>query len=174
MSQTMSIELSKDLHLPLLVCMLSAFGSWAGVMIAAQYSTSAYQYQKVFEWESKIFDRRVDALERMTRLIARQPGIQDEWSAYQGFLKGAKAERSPPRESSQRLESYNAEYQNVLMLAKLYFGSETTKAVEALTDVNSPWWMKSLDKQNAVLVAMTKELRSTLPTFNSTLQAGGN
>ncbi|WP_439856165.1 hypothetical protein [Pseudomonas yamanorum] len=170
----MNIYFSKELHLPLLVCVLSALGSWAGVMMAAKYSTSAYQYQKRFEWESKIFDRRIDTIERMARLIARQPGLQDEWDAYQGFIKEAKVAGSPPRESSQRLEGYNAEYQNVLMLAKLYFGMETSQSVDALTDVNSPWWMKSLDKQNAVLEAMIKELRSTLPTFNSTLQAGGN
>lgn len=170
--RALSNDFRNEWRLPLLVCVLSAFGSWAGVMIGAHYSNSAYQYQKAFEWESKIFDRRVDTLERMTRLVARLPGIQDEWDLYQSFLKDPKAKGHPPRESSQRLESYNAEYQNVLVLAKLYFGEETIKAVDALGEVNSPWWMKSLSKQNAVLEAMTKELGNKLQTLDSTLLSG--
>ncbi|MFJ7007666.1 hypothetical protein [Pseudomonas putida] len=160
------VSSSRDFYLPLLVCALSAAGSWAGVTLTAQYTESSYRYQKVVEWESKIFERRVDTVERMARLIARQPGIKDEWSRY------LKAGEIPPRESSQRLEEYNAEYVNVLILANLYFGDETRAAVAALEKTDSPWWMKTLDSQSAVTEAMTKELSSMLPTLGSALDPG--
>lgn len=170
--QAQSRGSSKDILLPLVVCVLSAIGSWAGVTLTAQYSTTAYQHQKAFEWEAKILDRRVETMERMARLIAKQPGIQDEWKRYLNFLKSMRPDEAPPRESSQKLEDYNAEYLNVLLLAQLYFGTDTNQAVSALTKVDSPWWMKPIDDETAVLAAMAKELRSTLPTFNSTLQVG--
>ena len=168
--QARSSGFSKGIVLPLAVCVLSAIGSTAGVMLTAHYSTNAYQYQKAFEWEVVILEKRVQTMERMARLIAQQPGLKDEWTRYRASLKSAKPDEVPPRESSQKLEDYTAEYVNVLLLTSLYFGAETKKAVAALQKTQSPWWMKDYNDQDAILTAMNKELRSSLPTFNSTLQ----
>lgn len=167
--QAQSRSFGKDAFLPILVCLLSGLGSWAGIMLTAQFSTSAYQQQKAFDWETRIFDKRVECIERMARLIAKQPGVHDEWTRYLVSLKPGGKEDIPPSESSQKLSDYNAEYLSALLLAKLYSGAETINAVNALTEKNTPWWMKPQDKQFEVLSAMSKELGLTLPTINSTL-----
>lgn len=169
LQQVQGRNIYKHALLPILVCLLSGVGSCAGIMLTAQFSTSAYQLQKAFDWEAKIFDKRVECIERMARLIAKQPGIQDEWTRYLVSHDPGEKDNVPPSESSQKLANYNAEYFSVLLLAKLYFGAETINAVDALTETNSPWWMKPNDKQFKVLAAMSKELGLTLPTINSTL-----
>ncbi len=155
-----------------MVCALSAIGSWAGVTLTSEYSTSAYQKQRAFDWDAKIFDKRVEIMERMDRLIAKQPGVQDEWNRYLEALQAAKTQRIPPRESSEKLEDFNAGYGNVLLLARVYFGPDTKNAVNDLTKIDSPWWMKSVEKEDAVVSAMTKELSLSLPTLTATLEAG--
>lgn len=138
-------------------------------MLTAQFSSGAYREQKAFDWESKILDRRIETMERMARLIARQPGIQDEWSRYQSYNRTGDSNDSPPRESSQMLADYNAEYLNVLLLAKLYFGKKTIDAVNSLSIIKGPWWMKPQDKQFDVLGAMSVEFTASLPGIESTL-----
>ncbi|MGY2957576.1 hypothetical protein ACVWWT_002808 [Pseudomonas sp. TE6349] len=155
--------------LPLTVCILSIVGSCIGIIITDHYSSNAYTQQKAFDWESKVIDKRFDTIDKLTRLIALQPGIQDEWTRY---MKTGVS--TPPRESSERLAAYNADYLSTLILAKLYFGQKTISAINRLTTVNSPWWMKSTDQQFEVLSAMTEELTFAIPTFTSVIQANAN
>ncbi|MCX2710178.1 MULTISPECIES: hypothetical protein [unclassified Pseudomonas] len=98
--------------------------------------------------------------------MGRQPGIQDEWKRY---LQPEDKDQPPPRDSSERLADYNADYVSTILLVKLYFGNKTIAAINALSKTNSPWWMKSENEQFAVLTAMTEELKFGLPTFTSTL-----
>lgn len=155
--------------LPLVVCILSIAGSCVGIIITDHYSSNAYTHQKAFDWESKVLDKRFETIDKLTRLIALQPGIKDEWARY--METGVTI---PPRESSERIAAYNADYLSALILAKLYFGQKTIDAINRLTATHSPWWMKSTDQQFEVLSAMTEELTFATPTFTSVIQANAN
>ena len=155
--------------LPLIICLLSIAGSCAGIIISDHYSFNAYNHQKVFDWESKVIDKRFEIIEKLTRLIAAQPGIKDEWARYleNGVM-------TPQRESSEKLAAYNADYLSTLILAKLYFGQKTIDSIDRLTTPHSPWWMKSTDQQFEVLSAMAQELTLATPTFTSVVQTNTN
>lgn len=77
------------------MCLLSGLGSWAGIMLTAQFSTSVYQQQKAFYWEIKVFDKHVECINRMARFITKQLGIKDKRARYFISLKSDGVEGTP-------------------------------------------------------------------------------
>jgi hypothetical protein len=111
-----------------------------------------------------VLQKRLDLIERTAQLAGKAPGIDDVWSAYLKEIS-ASAKRSglPTHDPSlsNKLGEYNGEFQSVLYLDALFFGSKTREAIAAfnLTTKPRPYWDISADDMNRLLGAMASELQ---------------
>ncbi len=139
---------------PLIVGIVAVGGTLGGVVLTDHLAGEQSAEQARFTYAQGILNERLDLIERAAATFAQAPGIQAIWFQYTADFNLS----SLPADQSQVLAAYNAEYEAVLMMASIYFGQETRTAIQTFSEDAGPWWLKRVDKADAVLIAMHSEL----------------
>jgi len=136
-------------------------GSLGGVYLANANAAKQAATQKAIELESKWFDQRIALIDRTAKIFGKSPGLQDVWEQYlnEVAVHTRKKSKTIPPEIIEKMTEAQGEFQSVIMLLPLYFGPKTVAALKTLSDIRGPWWTKPKDKQDALLVAMSEEIK---------------
>jgi|GEM_PF-6589945 len=59
---------------------------------------------------------------------------------------------------SVQLAEYKGRYESILALDGIFFGPKTSAALQNLGNETVPWWRKSREKTDALLIAMRDEI----------------
>lgn len=151
--------IARDFLIPLIVGFVGVAGSLGGVLIANSSSAQQAERQKLIEFEAKIFEQRLELIDRAAKIFGKSPGLQDVWAQYTNRLVISDKGKPPalPMELVDKLTEARGEFQSVLFLAQAYFGPNTRAAIDDLSAIQGPWWQKPKAKQDALVAAMLAE-----------------
>lgn len=159
---------ARDFVIPILIGIVGVAGSLGGVYIANANAAKQAEVQKTIEFESKWFDQRLQLIDRTANIFGKSPGLQDVWVQYLEELaaKARGKSKNVPPEVLEKITEAQGEFQSVIMLIPLYFGPKSTAALQGLSDIKGPWWMKPREKRDALLVAMSQEVTYGLKSLS--------
>lgn len=148
------------------VIVLAAIIAFVGVIVGSVYtdtlSNDAWNDRWNLEHENRILEKRIELIDETAKLIGEAPGIADLWGAYLGAIRDTTNKNrtylATDTALSEKLAEYNGRYLSTLLLDDHYFGPKTHAAIQALSDEEGPWWEKSHQKTDALLIAMMGEL----------------
>ena len=158
-----SHAVARDLYVPLIVGIFALLGTIAGVLLANAHNTKLAERQIVIEFEGKIYEKRIELIDRTANIFGKSPGLQDVWSQYIEKTTVEQSKQSPI-ELAEKLSEAQGEFQSVVFLSQAYFGPRTRSALADLSASSGPWWNKPKDKQDALLASMISEV-----TFGMTI-----
>ena len=141
--------------------LIGVAGTLAGVMVTNNQSVENDKSTRIYTYQSKIIDQRINLIDRAANIFGKSPGLQDTFKEYSdGFSKG-KIEQSV----IDKITDAQGEFQSVVFLASVYFGPKTQKALKDLSDINAPWWAKPKALQDNLIVSMTAEIDYNIKLF---------
>lgn len=137
-------------------------GVIVGVLISSFFSYCQFNYQQETEKEKMIIQKRIDLIEKTSKLIGMNPGMIDLFNEYKKQVFGNKNYV----QNSEKLLQYNAEYNSTILLVSMFFGKEVRNIIHSYSEKSGPYWEKL---NNKLLEAMINEkLELTKKNFNWT------
>ncbi|QBJ08184.1 hypothetical protein EYS10_06365 [Rahnella aquatilis] len=148
----------KDIILPIIVSLIGVGGALGGVIVANHQNSVNDKEARIYAYQNKIIDQRINLVDRAAKVFGKSPGLQDEWKKYNDNLVKGKIDKS----IVDKLTEVQGEFQSVVFLAAVYFGPKTKRALQELGEAPGPWWEKPKDKQDNLIVSMTDEINYKL------------
>ncbi|MFN1141754.1 hypothetical protein [Serratia quinivorans] len=144
----------KDIVLPLLLCFFGILGTLGGVLIANHQSSVNEKESRLYIYQTKIIEQRINIVDRAAKVFGKSPGLQDVWKEYNNMMSKGEVDQL----IVDKLTEAQGEFQSIIFLSAVYFGPKTQQALKDLSEVPGPWWTKPKEKQDNFVSAMALEI----------------
>lgn len=133
--------------------LIAATSTLCSVYLTNEHNKKISEFQHVLDFEKSTLSKRLEILEKSTRIFGKSPGIQDLWMTYRENIN-----KTNNTALSKELAEYQGEFQTVIWLASIYFGQHTKDSIAKMSSHEGPWWNKPKALQDSFIAAMREEL----------------
>ncbi len=140
---------------------LSTVISLISITLGWYLSEQSYNKHFLLDQKSQILQKRIELVERTTKILYQTTGIEDLGNKYLTKIHFDPITNKISSDDlllSEKLSNYYGDYVSVLELDQIFFGPETKKSITTLLAEKEPFWAKTKEKNDAVIAAMTNEL----------------
>jgi len=139
-------------------------GGLLGVYLTSKFNHDDWSERVTYEQQVRLFQQRLNLLERTSSITAKIPAIDDLFALYFtthfDSLKQEKLSKEDEISLAEKLGNLRAEFNNVILLDQIYFGDSTKEKIVKyiITDKRKVWWKIPEENFNDILVSMANEL----------------
>lgn len=157
------MEKGCEIKLAIVTAIITLMGIIAGVYLTNSLTNEAWDNQYNIEQNNFVIKQRLELIQETSLVMGKAPGYDEIFQFHiingQVILdeKNSSYFVNDPDISIQ-LAEYKGQYESVLILDTIYFGPNTSSAIQELSKEKGPWWAKSRNKTDAVIIAMREEL----------------
>lgn len=144
----------KDIILPLALALLGILGTLGGVVITNHQNSVNEKESRLYAYQTKIIEQRINLVDRAAKIFGKSPGLQDVWKEYIKMMEKGKVDQS----IIDKLTDAQGEFQSIIYLSSVYFGPKTQKALKDFDETPGPWWTKPKEKQDNFVSSMALEI----------------
>lgn len=144
----------KDIILPLALGLLGILGTLGGVLITNYQNSVNEKESRLYAYQTKIIEKRINIIDRAAKIFGKSPGLQDIWKEYDNTTRKDKLDQL----IVDKLTEAQGEFQSIIFLSSVYFGPKTQQALKDLGETPGPWWTKPKEKQDNFVSSMALEI----------------
>jgi len=144
----------KDIILPLALALLGILGTLGGVLITNHQNSVNEKQSRLYAYQTKIIEQRINLVDRAAKIFGKSPGLQDVWKEYINMMGKGKFDQLVV----DKLTDAQGEFQSIIFLSSVYFGPKTQQALKDFDETPGPWWTKPKEKQDNFVSSMALEI----------------
>ena len=152
-------------------------GGLLGVYLTSKLNQDDWQHRVIYEQQVKIFEQKLNLIERTTAIIGKMPSTSGLFNFYlSNIIDTVKQNRLSKDQEialNEKLGEIRGEVRSLMFLNQIYFGDSTKAKIQRylIIDKTKLWLNIPEESYNDIVETMAKELNSNILTQPSYSQS---